>query len=257
MPAPWRYLSSLILLLALPLPLQAHFQELIPSTDLITEESGNRIELALTFTHPMQGGPAMEMGEPERFGVVTPQGRVSLKAQLIPNRVDGKRAYSASYKIKHPGSHIFFLEPAPYWEASEAKMIRHYTKVVVDAYGSGEGWDTPVGFPVEIHPLTRPFGLWSGNLFRAEVRQQGKIVPYATVEVEWRNDGSVDIPADAYITQVIRADANGVFAYAMPRGGWWGFAALLDGEESSAGPGGETVPTEHGALIWVHTREMK
>ena len=254
---PRGYLSSLILLLALPLQLHAHFQELIPSTDLVSEQSGGKLELALTFTHPMEGGPAMAMGVPEQFGVVTPQGREEIKDRINPIQVDEKRAYTASYRVKQPGSHIFYIEPAPYWEVSEQKMIIHYTKVVVDAYGSGEGWDKPVGFPVEIHPLTRPFGLWSGNLFRAEVRQHGKVVPYAAVEVEWRNDGSLDIPADAYITQEIKTDANGVFAYTMPRAGWWGFAALLEGEEGAVNPEGKAVPAEHGALIWVHTREMK
>lgn len=136
-------------------------------------------------------------------------------------------------------------------------MIVHYTKVVVDAYDAGEGWDAELGLPVEITPLTRPYALWTGNLFRGVVKKDGHPVPYAEVEVEWINDGSVTPPADAYITQVVKADAGGVFAYTMPRAGWWGFAALTEGDEPMKNPRGELVPVEAGGLIWVHTRDMK
>ena len=37
------------------------------------------------------------------------------------------------------------------------------------------------------------------------------------IEVEGVNDGSVKPSADAFTTQVIKADAAGVFAYAMPK----------------------------------------
>jgi cobalt/nickel transport protein len=241
----------------MPGHLPAHFQELIPATELVTAQSGNQLSLALTFTHPMEQGPVMTMGEPVRFGVQGPDGRADLKALLSPLEIEGKRAYRADYRVGKPGDYIFYIEPAPYWEPAEGVMIVHYTKVVVDAYGAGEGWDTDLGLPVEITPLVRPYGLWTGNLFRGVVNKDGKPVPYAEVEVEWRNDGSFKPPADAFITQVIKADANGVFSYAMPRAGWWGFAALLEGDAPMKNPQGETVPVETGGLIWVRTRDMR
>lgn len=236
---------------------QAHFQELIPSADILTEESGNQLMLELVFTHPMEGGPVMEMGEPVRFGVVGPAGESDLKASLKSVQREGKRTYRADYRVKRPGDYLFYVEPAPYWEAAEGVMIVHYTKVVVDAYGAEEGWDREIGLPVEIIPLARPYGLWSGNLFRGVVKRHGKPVPYAEVEVEWRNDGTFKPPADPFITQVIKADANGVFAYAMPREGWWGFAALVEGEEKLPNPQGEAAPVELGGLIWVRVRDMR
>ncbi len=59
------------------------------------------------------------------------------------------------------------------------------------------------------------------------------------------------------LVQVITADANGVFAYAMPRAGWWSFAALVEGDKQMANPDGEKVPVELGGLIWVQTVDMK
>jgi cobalt/nickel transport protein len=205
----------------------------------------------------MELGPAMEMATPVQFGVLVEGARHDLKSTLKPRKVDGKTAYTAAYRFRAPGDHIFYVEPAPYWEPAEQKMIVHYTKVVVDAFGAEEGWDAMVGFPVEIEPLVRPYGLWTGNLFRGIVRRDGKPVPFAEVEVEYYNKGKrVRVPEGPFVTQVIKADANGVFSYAMPRAGWWGFAALLDGEKMN-GPDGKPVDVELGALIWVRATEMK
>ncbi|WP_428624082.1 DUF4198 domain-containing protein, partial [Sedimenticola sp.] len=156
-----------------------------------------------------------------------------------------------------PGDYLFYLQPAPYWEPAEGKMIEHYTKVVVDAFDGASDWDRLVGFPVEIEPLVRPYGLWTGNLFQGVVKRNNEPVPFARLEIEWLNDGSVTPPADAYLTQVIKADANGTFSYALPRAGWWGFAALLEGPDKLPGPDGAAVPVEQGALIWVFARDMK
>jgi len=42
----------------------------------------------------------------------------------------------------------------------------------------------------------------------------------------------------------------------MPRAGWWGFAALIEGDEPMQNPEGQEVPVEQGALIWVRARDM-
>jgi cobalt/nickel transport protein len=235
-----------------------HFQVLIPSSDVVTTAGSRSATLDIIFTHPMEQGPVMEMGEPARFGVLAGGETTDLLDTLESVKRDGKAAYTASYDFKAPGDHVFFIEPAPYWEPAEEKMIIHYTKVVINAFGDESGWDEMVGFPVEIEPLVRPYGLWTGNIFRGMVTKDGEPVPFAEIEVEYYNEGSaVAIPSDAFVTQVIKADANGVFTYAMPRAGWWAFAALIDGDEQLANPDGEMVDVELGALMWVHVTDMK
>jgi len=234
----------------------AHFQELIPSADIVGEQGPRDIRLDLAFTHPMERGPVMEMAPPVRFGVMSGGKTRDLKSGLRPGKRDDRTVFSAEYRLDQPGDHVFFVEPAPYWEKAEGKWIVHYTKVVVD-FASGGGWDKPVGLPVEIEPLARPYGLWTGNLFRGVVRRNGKPVPFAEVEVEWRNDGSVKPPSDPFVTQVIKADASGQFAYAMPRAGWWGFSALVDGDKPVKSPEGKPAKVELGGLIWVRAQDMK
>ncbi|MCB1754222.1 MAG: DUF4198 domain-containing protein [Gammaproteobacteria bacterium] len=242
------------LMLAASAPARAHFQEIIPSTDVLSE--GGSVTLDLVFTHPVEGGPTMEMAAPVKMGVVSGGTETDLLSELKEKPLDGKSAWTLTRELVEPGASVFFVEPQPYWEPSEGKFIIHYSKVVVDNYASGEGWDTMVGLPVEIQPLVRPTGLWTGNAFRGVVLQNGEPVPFAEIEVEFINDGSVTPPNDAFITQVIKADATGTFSYTMPRAGWWGFAALLEGDEPMKSPDGKDVPVEKGALMWVKATDM-
>jgi cobalt/nickel transport protein len=232
----------------------AHFLELIPSQDVLSE--GGPVLLNLIFTHPMAGKPVMEMAKPKRFGVLMGGSVQDLTSILKEKKVDGKTAWSAMYDLMKPGAAVFFVEPERYWEPAERKWITHYAKVVVDAYAAGERWNALVGLPVEIRPLARPTGLWTGNEFRGVVLRDGKPVPFADVEVEYVNDGSIKVPNDAFETQVVTADQNGVFSYAMPRAGWWGFAALVDGDKTM-GLDGKEAGTEIGGLMWVKTTDMK
>lgn len=232
----------------------AHFQEIIPSADVLPE--GGTVTLDMVFTHPVDGGPVMEMKKPVRVGVLADGKQTDLLGALKEKPVDGKAAWTLTHELPQPGAAIFYVEPQAYWEPAEGKFIVHYAKVVVDAFASGEGWDELVGLPVEIQPLTRPTGIWTGNVFSGVVLKDGKPVPFAEVEVEFVNDGTVKPPNDAFVTQVVKADANGTFTYAMPRGGWWGFAALLEGDTPKMSPDGKEVPVEEGALIWIKATDM-
>ncbi len=152
---------------------------------------------------------------------------------------------------------MFYMQPTPYWEPAEDAFIIHYTKTVVTSFGDDEGWDGEIGLKTEIVPLSKPFGLYAGNLFQGIVKMNGKPVPHAEVEVEYYNEGSrVKIPSGPFVTQVIKADANGVFSYAMPRAGWWGFAALVDGDKKMKNQKGQPSDVELGGLIWVKVADM-
>lgn len=231
----------------------AHFLEILPSSDVLPD--GGRVTLDLDFTHPMEGGPTMEMKKPKRAGLLLDGKTVDLTGELKPVKKNGATAWTLAHEMKEPNAGVFFVEPEPYWEPGESKYIIHYAKVVVDGFASGKGWDAAVGLPVEIEPLVRPTGVWTGNLFRGIVRRNGEPVPFAEIEVEYVNDGAVKAPNDAFVTQVVKADQQGVFSYAMPRAGWWGFAALIDGEKMK-GPDGKDADVELGGLIWVKATDM-
>jgi cobalt/nickel transport protein len=103
----------------------------------------------------------------------------------------------------------------------------------------------------EIIPLCKPFGLYAGNVFQGIVKFNGKAVPFAEVEIEYYNiDGKITAPTDYMITQTIKADQNGVFTYAVPIAGWWGFGAL-NPADFKLQHNGKNKDVELGAVIWV------
>lgn len=239
----------------------AHFGTIIPSQHIIENEDSKTIDLELKFIHPFEG-LYMEMDRPRKFGVFHNEKSSDLSPllQAAKGRGPGQDTdfswWKASFPVDRPGDYTFFFEPVPYWEPSEDKFIVHYTKVCVNALGLERGWDSPIGLETEIVPLTRPYGLWTGNLFTGQVLLKGNPVPNAEVEVEYLNQTDpVRAPAGPYITQVIRADVNGVFSYAMPKGGWWGFAALNEAEWNLERDG-KPKAVEIGAVYWVHAADM-
>lgn len=234
----------------------AHFGVIIPSDDIVSKKDKKEITLQIKFIHPFEGN-YMNMEKPKAFGVMIRGEKYDLLNTLKKNIKGNFTTWKALCRIKRPGDHIFFVEPSPYWEPAEESFIIHYTKVIVNALGLEEGWDTELGLKTEIVPLTRPYGLWAGNVFQGIVKVDGKPVPLAEVEVEYYNKGGkVKAPSDPYVTQVIKADKNGVFTYAMPRAGWWGFAALNTADYTMKHDGKE-YPVEIGAVLWVKTRDMK
>lgn len=235
----------------------AHFGTIIPSDDIVSQEDSKTITLDVKFFHPMEGH-YMNMAKPIQFGVMVMGQNTDLLNTLKEKKVQGFVTWETTYRIKRPGDYTFYVEPKPYWEPAEDCYIIHYTKVCVHALGLEEGWDEEVGLETEIVSLTRPYGFWTGNVFTGVVKIKGEPVPYAEVEVEYYNeDGKIKPPADPYVTQVIKADKNGVFTYAMPKAGWWGFAALSEASWTMKGPDGGNKSIEIGAVYWVKARDMK
>jgi len=231
---------------------RAHFGMIIPSDEMVMKGESSDVALQIMFWHPFEGA-GMDLVKPAEFGVVANGQKENLLATLTPQKLKGRETWKTSYKIKRPGIYVFYLVPQPYWEPAEDCYIVHYTKTVVAAYGDDEGWDEPIGLKTEIVPLSKPFGLYAGNVFQGVVLLNGKPVPGAEVEVEYFNvGGKYSAPSDYMVTQTIKADPNGVFTYAAPKAGWWGFAALSTDDQQIKGK-----DVEIGAVLWVNFHEMK
>ena len=261
-----RFLSFHIAFLLCVSIAHAHFGAIIPSDDIVTKDDNRNLELSLKFVHPMEMH-YMEMAKPNHFGVLHRGKKIDLSGSLksakgkAPDQEKAYTTWRTKFPIKRPGDYTFYMEPTPYWEPAEDLYIIHYTKVCVNALGLQAGWDEPVGLETEIVPLTRPYGLWTGNLFSGQVLLNGKPVPFAEIEVEYLNESVgnpaiVKAPSDPYVTQAVKADANGVFHYAMPRAGWWGFSALSEAERTMPYKGVEKN-IEIGAVYWVRTVDME
>jgi len=263
-----------IIFMALSVPVYAHFQ-MIYSPDSVPKSK--KLNLKLVFTHPFEAGHTMDIGKDENgnihppiaFGEMHKGKKKDLLNKLKPitftSLTNIGRAYEAKVRLKGMGDHIFYFVPAPYYEGSEDIYIQHCTKVIFNIAGAPTDWDSPVGdpLPVEIVPLDKPYALWVGNLFRGVVTCGGKPVPGVEIEVEYLNHdikgnafvkkAKVEAPHDALITQTIKANGNGEFAFGISREGWWGFAALGVGGDLQHN--GKELSQD--AVIWVQALEMK
>jgi cobalt/nickel transport protein len=77
------------------------------------------------------------------------------------------------------------------------------------------------------------------------------------VEVEYYDsEHKYEAPTDYMVTQTVKADADGVFTYAAPKAGWWGFSALNEADFKLQQDGQEKG-VELGAVIWVKFEEWK
>lgn len=234
----------------------AHFGMVIPSDSMVMQGDGKVVKVAVSFSHPFEV-VGMEMDTPKAFGVVANGEKLSLLNKLEETKVMGHQAWQVNYKVNRPGLYVFYVEPKPYWEPVEDCFIIHYTKTVVTAFGNDQGWDEEIGLKTEIVPISRPFGLYAGNTFQGFVKLDGKPVPHAEVEVEYYNeDGKMEAPTDYMITQTVKADQNGVFTYAAPRAGWWGFSAL-NSADYKLKYNGEYKDVEMGAVIWVRFHDWR
>lgn len=264
---------------------QAHFQMIYTPEAVVTS---SQIPLKLVFTHPFAAGHTMNMGadedgvakQPLKFGVMTQRGEAEIEvtdllSTLKPiefTSLENKgTGYETSYRARGMGDFVFFTDPGPYFEASEDAYIQQVTKVVINKGGAMTcGFEDVPGLPVQIKPLVRPYGLWTGNVFRGIVQKLDKAtgkyvpVPFAEIEVEYANhdinmdsnsfkkEAKATAPNDACECQTILANADGEFSYAIPKAGWWGFAALGAGGDLEYN--GKELSLD--AVIWAYAYDM-
>jgi cobalt/nickel transport protein len=234
----------------------AHFGMVIPSNSMIMQENNRNIRIFLSFSHPFEM-KGMELEKPKRFDVIFDGEKSDLLETLKKTQVMEHIAWETDFPVKRPGVYIFSMEPVPYWEPAEDCFIIHYTKTVITAFGDDEGWDAEADLKTEIVPISKPFGLYAGNVFQGVVKLDGKTVPFAEVEIEYFNqDKTAEAPTEYMITQTIKADQNGIFTYAVPAAGWWGFSAL-NTADFTLKHDGEDKDVELGAVIWVQFHDWK
>jgi cobalt/nickel transport protein len=249
-------LGLFFFLMVLPQHVFAHFGMVIPSDSMVMQEDNKNVRVTLSFSHPFEM-VGMELEKPKSFDVIFDGETTDLLGTLKKTQVMGHTAWETDYPVKRPGVYIFSMEPVPYWEPAEDCFIVHYTKTVITAFGDDEGWDFEAGLKTEIVPLSKPFGLYAGNVFQGIVKLDGKPVPFGEVEIEYYNlDKKVEAPTEYMITQTIKADRNGIFTYAVPAAGWWGFSALNTADFKHKHEG-EDKDVELGAVLWVLFHEWK
>lgn len=264
-----------LVLAAVSLGASAHFIVMYtPQTALLRSAD---LPFHLVFTHAFAGGPTMGIEKPSRFYYVRKQGmgyaseEVDLLEYLEPiewhtedRTVQAWKANIPRSAVRSLGDYQFVLEPTPYLEESEGLYIQQFSKVMVNIGGVPGNWAETLGLPAEIEALNKPYANWTGAVFRGMVLSDGIPVPYTQVEVEYLNHpldiannkfeekGLINAPHPSLEAMVILTNEFGEFSFAMPKAGWWGFAAL------SVGPQREYkgMPLSQDAILWVQATDL-
>ena len=249
---------------ALAQPALSHFQ-LIYTPKVNLEKAGD-VPLKLIFWHPFENGHVMDMGKPESFYAVHKGQKIDLMPSLKPIKFKGMdneaAAYDAAIKVKRNGDYILVIEPAPYYEESEDIYIQQLTKSYLNKGTLPTGWEEPVGLATEIVPLNKPTNILAGSSFTGRVLADGKPVAGAEIEIEYmaaEPDMETNSPKKATASPmpggavVALSDENGYFTFAIPKAGFWGFAALGSGPKKEH----EGKELSQDAIIWVRAYDVK
>ena len=244
----------------------AHFQMMYTPNTALTK--GKTIEFKHVFTHPFADEHTMDMAGVEEFYVINKGKKKDLMSSLKPISWMGKhnagKAFESTYKARRMGDHMLVMVPTPYYEANEDVYIQQITKTVINVAGTPTDWDAELGLKAEIVPLTKPYSIWEGGSFTGIVKSNGKVVPYAEIEVEYINNmpdmknnkmgpNMFEAPQDSFVTMGIKANKDGEFTFSLPKAGFWGFCALGAGSDKEY----KGKELSQDAVIWVEAKPMK
>jgi cobalt/nickel transport protein len=260
---------------ALSVNAYAHFIVMYtPQTALLRAAD---VPFHIVFTHAFAGGPTMPMAKPQRFYYVKRAGRgepteeVDLSQYLEEIQWQSEDTTVSAWKANIPrnemrslGDYQVVVIPEPYLEEAEGLYIQQFAKVMLNVGGLPGNWGETVGLPAEIHALNKPYANWVGGVFRGVVLNDGIPVPFTQVEVEYLNhpldiennrfqpEGLINPPHPSLEAMVIMTNELGEFSFAMPKAGWWGFAALTVGPESEY----NGMPLSQDAILWVQATDL-
>ncbi len=259
-------LLTTLFILVTAMTCSAHFLVMYTPETLL--DNGGTFTLKSMFVHPFEASHSMELEKPNAFFVVNKGTKTDLLGTLKPitwqSLETTAKAWETTYQVKGMGDYVFCMDPVAYYEKNEEKYIHQITKVIVNNGGLPTDWDAEIGLKTEIVPLDKPYALWTGNVFRGVVLSKGKPVPNIEIEVEYLNHApnmelnkfeekaAVKAPNDAFVTLLIKTDANGEFTFGIPKAGWWGFAALGSGPDKKF----KGKELEQDAVIWIQARDM-
>jgi cobalt/nickel transport protein len=255
-----------ILVLILVRTAGAHFQTFWPDVGNGYGQRGKVVTWTYFWGHPYE--KILFDTQKPNFYVIRPDGKrdsVLIEATEMIDEETGKRrkTYKLTYTPTAIGDSYLCLEAPPYFVEEEGLFWKDYVKQYIHVMAE-QGWDRPVGMEIEIVPLTRPYGMEEGFVFKGQALFQGKPLVGAIVEIEKFNGFHVkegNLPMDPYgkenvpmITRVCKTDVNGYLVCTLDEPGWWMISvAHSDGELEYQGKK-YTVEKRGGLWLYIEKR---
>ncbi len=257
-----RILVALGFLFWLSCSARAHFLIVIPEEGNGYALRGRELDLMVTYGHPFEG-ILYDLKNPSGF-LILPDGKkapLPFSRTLVKDHASGKKrfAYRIRFLPTQRGDHLFCVEAKPYLNEEEGEVWKDYMKTLIHVQVE-KGWDNSCGFPLELVPLNRPYGMMKGSVFVGRLLFNGKPLGGVTLEVEKFNGFYVPeegLPKDAFgrineplMTYTVMTNDDGYFVVTLPEPGWWAInASVKSGNTSYAG---KSFPLVVRSGVWVY-----
>jgi cobalt/nickel transport protein len=255
-------LLGLIVGFGLAWPAQAHFQVFWPQVEGCYARPGEAVTWRYFWGHPFE--MLISDAQPAKFFVFTPKKqreKPAIKEITLKDQASGqdRKAFEVEYTPAGPGDYYLCLESPAYFIPEDQVFWQDYVKEPLHVV-PGKGWDQLVGLPMEIVPLTRPYGWPAGSVFKGQALAKNLALTRATVEIEKLNGFFVPpdrLPKDRLgaangplITRVTRTDNMGYFVCTLDSPGWWLISVSAPGGKKVHE--GKTYPVEMRGGLWVY-----
>lgn len=265
-------LKFFLLLIVAALSTSAHFEVLYtPNVEVEKKE----VKVTNFFGHPYDGKHLMKSGL-DKDETIAPIKEVflfhkgkktDLTTKIKPIEFSTEETKGPGFDItlnketgfRSAGDYALVMVPSPYWEPSENLYIQQITKLFINKGGFDTDWEKRCAEGhTEIIPLTRPYDVTVGSLFRGIVLDnEGKPVEGAVVEIEYLNynvnmekhffGGNEKLPNEKKGVRTLISDKNGIFAFIPQKEGYWGAAALSAGSDKKY----KGAELEQDPVIWI------
>jgi cobalt/nickel transport protein len=209
---------------------RAHFPILIHDAELGATNGVVTVTYAVGHPFELEMEPADRPGQVMLLG---PRGqRTNLTASLQPINFRGQEKMTAWQVRFEPasGDSLIALDTPPTVDEGQKSLYREYVKVCVHR-NTQDGWTRRSGQPLEIVPLTRPYGLLPGMVFSGRLLRGEQPVADTEVYFERLNEqvpAAGRLPAEPLVTFAVRTDRDGQFVLSLPDAGWWVIGAYAD-----------------------------
>jgi cobalt/nickel transport protein len=248
-------LRSMVTLAAFGLlapPAHGHYNMLLLAPD--ATKKGEAVTVTYQWGHPFEH-ELFDAPAPEALTVIAPDGKktdLTKSLEKITRKAAKDKqvtAYRVRFTPEQRGDYVFVLTTPSIWMEEEQEFYHDTVKAVLHVQAQ-KGWDAATGQAFEMTPLTRPYGLLSGMVFRAQALFDGKPLAGALVEIERYNaTAPKDPPPDEFRTFTAKTDPNGVVAATLTEPGWWCLTTQRDGGTKDRS--GKSYPVRRRSTLWV------
>ena len=239
---------------------QAHYNMLLP--DSWSAKKGETVGITYQWGHPFEH-QLFDAPLPEAVLLLSPGGAKTIDLSRTRQEIkvvgEGQKKVAAHRFQLTPeerGDYVIVLQVPPIWMEEEQEFLNDKVKAVLHVQAQ-KAWDREVSsseYPLDLVPLTRPYGLQPGMVFQAQVRVLGKPVSGTLVEIERYNPAPPDkLPRDEHITRTAKSDPSGVVTATLTDPGWWCLTAQQDAGKKMHD--GKEYPVRRRVTFWVYVDE--